>query len=162
MFRKVTALLVALVICCTSLGACSKKPEMMMDEFFEKYIDPSIPIEREYEGVRFLIEDVTTQGAYIRFENNNKVPVLYSSGFYLFINTDIGYRYIDLKKNVGFKDGLFEEPRYDYLDFTHWYKSNGLAHGSYRIYCVFVFPEGYEHRYPDNFVYLYVDFEISK
>jgi len=160
MFRKVIATFLALVICYVSLGACSKEQEMMtMDEYFKECVDPSYPIEREYEGVRFFIEDATSKGASIRFENRNKVPVFYSETFLIFIKTDSGYR---LVKDLAFDKVLRDEPPYDYLDFVLFYKKTGLDPGLYRIFYVTSFPKGPEPPYSNSLVYLYTDFEISK
>ena len=162
MFRKVTAMLVALVLCCTSLGACGKENAVLMEDF----LDAGIPLEREYRGVSFSVEDATSKGAFIRYENRNDVPVLYGAGWKLFVKTNDGYRWVGFKKNLVFPAALFDEPYVGYRDFTWFYSRKGLGPGSYRIVYYLVFSgvntEPLEqHQYQSNTVYLYADFEIS-
>jgi len=160
MFRKATALILALILCCASLVACKKEPIVTMEEF----LNASIPLEREYRGVSFTIEDATTKGASFRYVNRNEVIVLVSCSWDPFINTDSGYQYVRHKKNFPSVDCLHGEPQYQYLDFKLLYKK--LKPGAYRVVIKFEFPDGnmndgYGHKSPDNHVYLYADFTVS-
>jgi len=133
----------------------------------EDFLDADIPLEREYRGVRFYVEDATSKGAVIRYENRNDTPVGYGAGWKLFIKTDDGYRLVSFKKNLQFPAAIFSAPYVGYRDFTEYYGRKGLYPGSYRIVYYLVFSgintEPFEqHQYQSNNVYLYADFEISE
>ena len=164
MLRKVTALVIVMVLCCTSLGACSKEAPRTLEEFLESmegHSGPSIPFEKEYRGVSFSVEDATSKGASFLYENRHDVTVYYGPGWDLFVSTDGGYRHVDIKKrNLAFHDVLYPEPYYEYLDFKYLYK--GLKPGSYRILLSLKFPQDNGKHNPYDLVFLYADFVISK
>ena len=164
MFRKVTAMLVALVLCCSSLGACSKETPRTLESFLESMegiYGGEIPFEREYGGVSFSVEDATSKGASFRYENRYDVDVWYGESWNLFVSTDSGYRFVDIKiRNFAFNLMVSTVPMLQYLDFKWLYK--GLKPGSYRIIISVSFPQDYGKYNPSNYVYLYADFEISK
>ena len=164
MFRKIRVFVIAIVLCCTSLGACSKEAPRTLDEFMESMVGhfgPSIPFEKEYRGVGFSVEGATSKGASFRYENRYDVTAYYGAGWDLFVSTDSGYRYVDIKKrNFAFHDALFPEPYFEHLDFKGLYK--GLKPGSYRILLHLKFPQDNGKHNPYDMVYLYADFVISK
>ena len=164
MFRKHVALLMTLMICCTSLGACSKEAPITLEEFMktmEEHNGPSIPLERKYEGVSFSVVDATSKGASFQYENRYDMIVGFGYRWHLFVSTESDYRYVDIKmKNLKYKDILSGEPLLQHLDFKRLYK--GLKPGSYRIVFPVEFPHDNGKHNSYNTVCLYADFEISK
>jgi len=164
MLKRIVVSLLILALSCASLGACSREAPRTLEEHMEimdGLFGPRILLEKEYQGVCVSVEDLTPNGASFRYDNRDNVSVIYTETWNLFIGTDSGYRYVEIKiRNFGFKDIAHPEPIIHSLDFKHLYK--GLKPGSYRIVFPVVFPQDCGKHNPNNYIYLYTDFDISK
>jgi len=169
--------LVLVMMCCLlsimlSLSSCKQEPPIAkvsiptvspMPDLYK-----GVPFEKEFRGMRFVINKQTPQGISIKFENKYRISLEHKTLFRLYVLTGETWKLLEFKNRPSPSDRstLF---RYKRLDFAEFY-SVPLEPGTYRI----VFEvwlrdglfEGDKEKikkgwFVDRAVYLYTDFEIS-
>jgi len=175
MLRSVTALAIVLTLCCGLLVASGCLPSnvlseetlptgegSMADPPFSFLIEDA-PFEKEHRGMRIIIDGATSQGAFIRFENDNKLPVGFGYTFLICVFKNGNWELVHPRKGIAYPALFTTKFPLDYLDFDFFF--DGLEPGSYRVaYRVSILETNAsgedQSSSIDYRVYLYTDFTI--
>ena len=165
MFRRISAAAVAFLLC-GSLAACNT-PHIDADELPEMVSSIFYPLLPEYNGMHFVVEDASSQGARISFFDAG-LRVVFSYGFSMYKVERGAWVEVDFKDNLVWPAVITQKLSYledGYLDFDSYF--GGLEPGSYRFVQTVILDEGqYDSEPPEEQVkamytkLLYADFVI--